>query len=124
MVVDSSSFNLGGRGYGRVADVRYYPLSNEDRRELFDCWRELNPSAWSYIENTALDLYRRGHKRVSAKFLIEACRYLWPHKTVGVSYFDQNGKKRKFNIDNNITSVLGRVLLELHPELPIETRGK
>lgn len=84
----------------------------------------MNPEAWRYIENMALNLYRRGHKRVSTKFLIEACRYLWPHKTRGIPFVDQNGKSRVYGINNSDTPVMARVLLELHPELPIETRGK
>lgn len=99
-----------------------YPLQESDRRTLFDQWRDLNPMAWSYIVETAIALKTRGHKRISTKFLVEACRYLWPHKTVGVPFTDQNGKVRKYNINNNDTAIMARVLLEMYPDLPIETR--
>lgn len=100
------------------------PLQQEDRRTLFDMWREKNPGAWAYIRATALEYWHRGHKRISTKFLVEKCRYDWPHETVGIPFTDQNGKTHLYNVNNSDTPAMARVLLAEFPDMPIETRGK
>lgn len=125
MVGNQASFHLGGRGYGRVAAVTYqFPLQESDRKELFDQWRELNPLAWGEIREHALLLWRRGHKRISTKYLVEAQRYESSTSATPVPFTDQNGKTRAYNINNSDTAIMARVLLAEFPDMPIETRGK
>jgi len=110
---------MGGRGYGRVAAVT---IPDETRRILFEAWCNRNPGAWNYIVGTALEYWRRGLKRISTKFLVEKCRYDYPHKTYGIPFLDANGNTHVYNINNNDTAVMARVLLEEYPDMPIETR--
>ena len=125
MVGDSSSFRLGGCGSGRVADVTYsYPLTDEDRKDLFRQWREANPDLWEAIVRHANWLYKKGHKRISAKYLAEFARYELHYKTVGVPFVDRNGKRHVYGFNNSDTATMARYLLELYPWLPIEVRGK
>ena len=125
MVGDSTSFRLGSCGYGRMADVTYqFPLQESDRKELFDQWRELNPLAWGEIREHALLLWRRGHKRISTKYLIEAQRYESTTSAKPVPFTDQNGKTHAYSINNSDTPAMARVLLAEFPDMPIETRGK
>ena len=106
-----------------MAAVRYGdPLTHEDREDLFRQWRELNLQLWHAIERHALWLYEKGHKRISTKYLVEWARYEYPIKAKGVPFTDHNGKSHVYCINNNDTALMGRLLLELHPELPIETR--
>ncbi len=108
-----------------IAQERAYvfpvPLKAESYRELFAEWRRLNPKAMHEIELTALAIDRRG-MRVSTKYLIERCRYESACKLVPVPYVDQYGARHSYSIDNTITPLLARWLLDLHPELRIETR--
>ena len=106
-------------------DVTYQvPLQASDRKDLFDQWREQNPQAWGEIRAHAISLWRKGHKRISTKYLIEAQRYESTTSAKPVPFTDQNGKTRAYNINNSDTSTMARVLLAEFPDMPIETRGK
>lgn len=97
------------------------PLKAESYRELFKEWRRVNPKAAHEIELTALTIDRRG-MTVSAKYLIERVRYESPYRLVPVPYVDQYGVAHHYSINNTVTPLLARWLLELHPDLRIETR--
>ena len=97
------------------------PLKVRDRRELFCKWCDLNPSALDQIELTALAIDARG-MRVSAKYLIERQRYEGDVALVGVPFFDGNGVRHLYAINNTDTPLLARWLLERHPDMDIETR--
>ena len=91
------------------------PLKAESYRELFNEWLRVNPKAAHEIELTALAIHRRG-LRVSTKYLIERTRYESAYRLVAVPYTDH------YSINNTITPLLGRWLLDMHPDLRIEIR--
>lgn len=97
------------------------PLKAESYRRLFAEWCRVNPKATHEIELTALAIHRRGLK-VSTKYLIERTRYESAYRLVAVPYVDQYGNPHHYSINNTVTPLLARWLLELHPELRIETR--
>ncbi|WP_165247525.1 hypothetical protein [Adlercreutzia sp. ZJ141] len=97
------------------------PLKAASYRALFDAWRRANPKVMHEIELTALSIHRRG-LRVSAKYLIERTRYESSYTLVAVPYVDQYGEAHHYIINNTITPLLSRWLLEQHPDLRIETR--
>lgn len=97
------------------------PLKAESYRELFNEWLRVNPKAAHEIELTALAIHRRG-LRVSTKYLIERTRYESAYRLVAVPYTDQYGVVHHYSINNTITPLLGRWLLDMHPDLRIEIR--
>lgn len=97
------------------------PLKVEDRQRLFDEWCRLNPSALDQMEQAALDIDARG-LRVSAKYLIERQRYEGSARLVGVPFFDGDGVRHLYAINNTDTPLIARWLLGRHPDLDIETR--
>ncbi len=97
------------------------PLKAASYRALFEEWCRVNPKVTHEIELTALAIHRRGLK-VSTKYLIERTRYESPYKLVAVPYVDQYGVTHHYSINNTVTPLLARWLLELHPDLRIETR--
>lgn len=124
MVGSEADLRLCGGGDGRVDALTYdNPLTQDDRLDLFRQWRELNPQLWYAMERHAMWLYEKGHRRISTKYLIEWARYELSIKAKGVPFTDRYGKEHVYGINNNDTALMGRLLLELHPELPIETRG-
>ena len=97
------------------------PLKAESYRELFNEWLRVNPKAAHEIELTALAIHRRG-LRVSTKYLIERVRYESAYRLVAVPYTDQHGITHHYSINNTVTPLLARWLLENNPDLRIETR--
>lgn len=100
-----------------------YPraLRAQDRRALFERWREANPGVMYEMERMALDLSRRG-KRVSAKYLIEKERYEGHCRPVGVPFFDEDGQLHRYGINNSDAPLITRWLLERHPEMDVKPR--
>lgn len=96
------------------------PLKAESYRELFNEWLRVNPKAAHEIELTALAIHRRG-LRVSTKYLIERVRYESAYRLVAVPYTDQHGITHHYSINNTVTPLLARWLLENNPDLRIET---
>lgn len=103
------------------AGVFPVPLKADGYRALFDAWRKANPKAVHEIEMTALAIDARG-RRVSAKYLIERQRYEGRSKLVAVPYVDQYGNEHRYSMDNTVTGLLGRWLLDRHPDMRIEKR--
>lgn len=97
------------------------PLKVEDRRKLFEKWCKLNPKALGEMEQAALAIDVRG-MRVSAKYLIERQRYEGSFRLVSVPFYDGNGVRREYGINNTDTPLMARWLLERHPDMNIETR--
>ena len=97
------------------------PLKAESYRVLFEEWRKANPKAWHEMELVALAIHRRG-MRVSTKYLIERQRYEGASKLVGVPYTDQYGIQHVYQINNTITPLLARCLLDANPDMRIEVR--
>lgn len=97
------------------------PLKAASYRALFAEWCRVNPKAVHEIELTALAIDRRG-MRVSTKYLIERQRYEGRSKLVAVPYVDQYGVTHHYNINNNVTALMARWLLDKYPEMRIETR--
>lgn len=97
------------------------PLKAESYRELFNEWLRVNPKAAHEIELTALAIHRRG-LRVSTKYLIERTRYESAYRLVPVPYTDQYGAEHRYSINNTVTPLLARWLLDMHPDLRIEVR--
>lgn len=60
--------------------------------------------------------------RVSTKYLIERQRYEGASKLVGVPYTDQYGIQHVYQINNTITPLLARCLLDANPDMRIEVR--
>lgn len=100
---------------------RPYPLRAQDHKDLFEEFARLNPGAMREIELTALSIDSRG-MRVSTKYLIERQRYEGHVRINPVPYEDTDGTARVYSINNNITPLLARWLLERHPDMRIETR--
>ena len=99
---------------------RSRPLRARDMKELFDEWLELNPGAVREIELTAVAISERG-MRVSTKYLVEKQRYEGRSKHAPVPWFDADGCAHEFGICNSITPLLARWLLNLHPDMDIQT---
>ena len=97
------------------------PLKVEDRRRLFDEWCGLNPDVLDEMELAALNIDARG-LRVSAKYLTERQRYEGRVNIVGVPFFDGEGVRHLYAINNTDTPLIARWLLARHPDLNIETR--
>lgn len=97
------------------------PLKAESYRALFGAWVKANPKAIRELEMTALAIDARG-LRVSTKYLIERLRYEGRSKLVAVPYVDQFGIEHRYCINNNVTALLGRWLIERHPDMRIEHR--
>lgn len=97
------------------------PLKAESYRALFDAWCDANPKAIREIEMTAVAIDARGF-RVSTKYLIERLRYEGRSKLVAVPYVDQHGCEHRYSINNTVTALLGRWLLDRHPDMRIEQR--
>lgn len=100
---------------------RPYPLRAQDHKDLFEEFARLNPGVMREIELTALSIDSRG-MRVSTKYLIERQRYEGRERINPVPYEDTDGTARVYSINNNITPLLARWLLERHPDMRIETR--
>ena len=97
------------------------PLKVADRQYLFKEWCEKNPQAIREIELTALAIDARG-LRVSTKYLIEKQRYEGHVVLNGVPFYDDQGVRHVYGINNNDSSLLARWLLERNPEMRIELR--
>lgn len=97
------------------------PLKAASYRELFAAWIEANPKTMHDIELTALSINARG-MRVSTKYLIEKQRYEGRYRLQAVPYVDQYGITHHYSINNTITPLMGRWLLEKYPDLRIEIR--
>lgn len=97
---------------------RSLPLRIQDHRELFDEWCALNPQALREIELTALAISEHG-KRVSTKYLIEKQRYEGRSKLNPVTFYDLSGHEHTYGINNTITPMLARYLLNRHPDMDI-----
>ena len=103
--------------------TRYHcPLTPEERAELFGLWVEQNPVAMSWMEGKALSLAARGVPRVSTKYLVEALRYETGIKPAPCAFWDLDGNRHEFSVNNDHTALLARWLLARHPGLPIERR--
>lgn len=98
--------------------ARPLPLRVQDHRELFDEWCALNPQALREIELTALAISAHG-KRVSTKYLIEKQRYEGRSKLNPVTFYDLSGHEHTYGINNTITPMLARYLLDRHPDMDI-----
>lgn len=105
------------------SEKRYsYPLSVQDRRELFADWCHLNETLLQAIETKALRLAALGHRRISTQYLVEWARYELPIKSQPVPYYDADGIARYYGINNSDCAALGRYLRKKYPDLPIECR--
>lgn len=100
---------------------RSLPLKARDNMELFEEWVRINPDAMREIELTALAIVARGI-RVSTKYLIEKQRYEGSAKLNPVTFYDDQGNPHTYGINNTITPLLARWLLERHPEMNIWTK--
>lgn len=103
------------------ATVCPVPLKVESYVALFAAWLDANPKAAHEIEAVALAINVRG-LNVSTKYLIERQRYEGRTRLVPIPYVDQYGNTHHYSINNTITPLLARWLLELHPDLRIELR--
>ena len=97
------------------------PLKVEDRRALFEKWCELNPKALDYVEQKALDYDVRG-VHIGVKHIAECLRFDSLIRLVAVPFYDGNGNRHEYCINNSDTSLLARWLLGKYPDLDIETR--
>lgn len=97
------------------------PLKAKSYAALFAAWVEANPKVMREMEMVALGIHARGMK-VSTKYLIERQRYEGRTRIVVVPYVDQYGTEHTYSINNTVTPLLARWLLERHPEMRIETR--
>ena len=100
---------------------RSLPLKARDNMELFEEWVRINPDAMREIELTALAIDARGI-RVSTKYLIEKQSYEGSAKLNPVTFYDDQGNPHTYGINNTITPLLARWLLERHPEMNIWTK--
>lgn len=97
------------------------PLKAKSYSELFTSWVEVNPDVMHEMEMVALSIDTRG-MRVSTKYLIERMRYESRKSVVKVPFIDQYGVTHEYVINNTVTPLIGRWLLERHPEMRIEIR--
>lgn len=98
------------------------PLTPDERAELFGLWVQTNPEATAWMEAKALDLAARGVPRVSTKYLVEALRYETEIRPTPCVFWDVEGNRHEFSVNNDHTALLARWLLARHPGLPIERR--
>lgn len=103
------------------AGVFPVPLKAASYVSLFAAWVKANPKVMREIEMVALGIDARGLK-VSTKYLIERQRYEGRNGIVAVPYVDQHGTEHAYSINNTVTPLLARWLLERHPEMRIELR--
>ena len=103
------------------AGVFPVPLKAASYVALFAAWVKANPKVMREIEMVALGIDARGLK-VSTKYLIERQRYEGRNGIVAVPYVDQHGTEHAYSINNTVTPLLARWLLERHPEMRIELR--
>ena len=103
------------------AGVFPVPLKAKSYSALFAAWVKANPKVMHELEMVALGINQRGLK-VSTKYLIERQRYEGRTRIVSVPYVDQYGVEHAYSINNTVTPLLARWLLERHPEMRIETR--
>lgn len=103
------------------AGVFPVPLKAASYVALFAAWVKANPKVMREIEMVALGIDARGLK-VSTKYLIERQRYEGRTGIVAVPYVDQHGAEHAYSINNTVTPLLARWLLERHPAMRIETR--
>ena len=93
-----------------------------DREHLFQLWIEANPNHIAEIEGWALYIDMMGN-RVSTRYLIEKERHEGTcGKATAIPFFDENGKRHQYAINNSDSAVLARWLLRRHPSMNIETR--
>lgn len=100
---------------------RPLPLKARDHIELFEEWVRINPDAMREIEFTALAIDARGI-RVSTKYLIEKQRYEGRAKLNPVTFYDLSGREHTYGINNTMTPMLARYLLDRHPDMDIVTK--
>lgn len=74
----------------------------------FELWRERHPEVVAFVGRRALAARRNGARRLSAKALVEEARSASIATTAG---------KRDFLIDNSMTALLARYLMDRYPEL-------
>ena len=100
---------------------RPLPLRVQDHRELFEEWCAANPEALREIELTALSISAHD-KRVSTKYLVEKQRYEGRAKLNPVTFYDLSGREHTYGINNTMTPMLARYLLDRHPDMDIVTK--
>lgn len=97
------------------------PLGPDAIRELWMMWKQRNPEAMHYIEQQALSIsWTSG--RVSAKYLVEKLRYESGIKLNAVPLVDEDGKERRYGINNTLTHFIGAWLKERHQDMQIEVK--
>lgn len=84
-------------------DVRKLSLD-----EQFGIWRERHGDVVEFVTRRALAAARNGAKRLSAKAMVEEARMSSLVTTKGRS---------DFKVDNSMTALLARYLVQKHPEL-------
>lgn len=94
------------------------PLKAESYVCLFEEWCQANPEAVRELEEVALGISARGG-RVSAKYLIERLRYEGNTPLHAVPYRDQYGMAHAYSINNTVTPLIARWLLERHPGMNV-----
>lgn len=80
--------------------------------EKFEQFHRMNPWVYTALESLAADWLAHGHSKVGVKALAEIVRWQYGRTTRGSS----------FKLDNSLVSRYARLLLERHPDWPIETR--
>lgn len=99
------------------------PLTQEDRAELYEEWKQRNPGVWAEIVTWAVEINASG-RRVSTKYLVEKARYESRHHIEPVPFLDVYGNEHEYKINNTDTPLMARDLLAFFPDMNIELRKR
>lgn len=97
------------------------PLRAESYVYLFELWCKANPEALAEMEDIAVGINARGG-RVSSKYLIERLRYEGKSEIHAVPYRDQYGFAHCYNINNTVTPLIARWLVERYPGMDVQLK--
>ena len=83
--------------------------------EQFAAFHSANPHVYQALRRLAVQMVRRGHRRIGIKMLFEVLRWQYAMQTIDDS---------DFKLNNSYTSFYARLLMEREPELAgyFETR--
>lgn len=77
--------------------------------EQFSAFHAANPHVYQALRRLAVQMVRRGHRRIGIKMLFEVLRWQYAMSTADPA--------SEFTLNNNYTSFYARLLMDNEPEL-------
>lgn len=90
--------------------------TGKDIQEAFEEFHKLNPSVYEHFKRIALEAINSGKKKFSAKLICGKIRWDVFMMTEEPTLFNQNGKMKKFKINDAYTSRYARLFGDDFPE--------